>query len=404
MRVLWPTGVCRRGRAASSGTRSRPASRTSCPNASSSGWIAGHGILRMADQPHSAARGRRGVVCYFRDISKSRPGARGAARGRQSQGRVSRHAGARASESAGAASQLAGGPEARRERAAERSPRRDHGPAVEPPRAARGRPDGGVAYHARRFELRREHGEPRSGASKRGRGQRAADPRRRTPPEHLDAGRSLMLDADPVRLAQIFGNLLNNAAKYSDKGGQIDVRRRGARATRPWSPSATRAMASSPNSCRSCSRCLREARSAQRNQTGLGSVSPWCGGWRKCTAAESRPKPGLGKGSRFTVRLPLNVRQVAAPKARRREHSSIASLSVLVVDDNRDAAESLAMLLSTAGAEVHVAHDGPTALAEFERASRTWCCSTSACPAWTATKWPAGCARSRAASASRSSR
>jgi CheY-like chemotaxis protein len=39
---------------------------------------------------------------------------------------------------------------------------------------------------------------------------------------------------------------------------------------------------------------------------------------------------------------------------------------VLVVDDNRDAAESLAMLLSTTGADVHVAHDGPTALAEFE--------------------------------------
>ena len=40
---------------------------------------------------------------------------------------------------------------------------------------------------------------------------------------------------------------------------------------------------------------------------------------------------------------------------------------MLVVDDNKDAAESLAMLLRTAGAEIHVAHDGPAALAEFER-------------------------------------
>jgi CheY-like chemotaxis protein len=76
---------------------------------------------------------------------------------------------------------------------------------------------------------------------------------------------------------------------------------------------------------------------------------------------------GVGKGSCFSVRLPLNIRQVAVPKARGREHSSIESLSVLVVDDNRDAAESLAMLLRTAGAEVQVAHDGPTALSEFER-------------------------------------
>ena len=76
---------------------------------------------------------------------------------------------------------------------------------------------------------------------------------------------------------------------------------------------------------------------------------------------------GVGKGSTFSVRLPLNVRHAAAPKARGREHSSIEELAVLVVDDNKDAAESLAMLLRTAGAEVRVAHDGPTALEEFER-------------------------------------
>jgi CheY-like chemotaxis protein len=76
---------------------------------------------------------------------------------------------------------------------------------------------------------------------------------------------------------------------------------------------------------------------------------------------------GIGKGSCFSVRLPLNVRQVAALKTRGRDHSSIDSLSVMVVDDNQDAAQSLAMLLRTAGAEVQVAHDGPAALAEFER-------------------------------------
>jgi CheY-like chemotaxis protein len=76
---------------------------------------------------------------------------------------------------------------------------------------------------------------------------------------------------------------------------------------------------------------------------------------------------GVGKGSCFSVRLPLNVEQAPTPRALRGEHSSIASLNVLVVDDNTDAADSLAMLLRTAGAEVHIGHDGPTALAQFER-------------------------------------
>jgi CheY-like chemotaxis protein len=75
---------------------------------------------------------------------------------------------------------------------------------------------------------------------------------------------------------------------------------------------------------------------------------------------------GIGQGSAFSVRLPLNSRTVAVARKQRRDASSIASLGVLVVDDNRYAAESLAMLLRTTGADVHVAHDGPAALEEFE--------------------------------------
>jgi CheY-like chemotaxis protein len=178
----------------------------------------------------------------------------------------------------------------------------------------------------------------------------------------------LLLDADPVRLAQIFANLLNNAAKYSDKAGQIEIaaRRDGDDALVTIRDSGD---GIAPDQLAKLFEIFtRGARSARRNQSGLGiglalvrRLTEMHGGR---VAAHSE---GIGKGSCFSVRLPLNVRRAAAPKAQRREHSSIASMGVLVVDDNRDAAESLAMLLRTAGAEVQVAHDGPSALAEFER-------------------------------------
>lgn len=177
----------------------------------------------------------------------------------------------------------------------------------------------------------------------------------------------LLLDADPVRLAQILANLLNNAAKYSDKGGQIEIaaRRDGDDALVTIRDSGD---GIAPEELGKLFQIFtRGERSARRNQSGLGiglalvrRLTEMHGGRVDATSE------GLGKGSCFSVRLPLNARKVAVARTRRREQASIASLGVLVVDDNRDAAESLAMLLSTTGADVHVAHDGPTALAEFE--------------------------------------
>ncbi len=178
----------------------------------------------------------------------------------------------------------------------------------------------------------------------------------------------LLLDADPVRLAQIFGNLLNNAAKYSEKNGQIEIaaRRDGEDALVTIRDSGD---GIAPEQLPKLFQIFtRGERSARRNQSGLGiglalvrRLTEMHGGRVEASSE------GVGKGSCFSVRLPLNVRQIAPPLARGREYSSIESLGVLVVDDNKDAAESLAMLLRTAGAEVSLANDGPTALAEFGR-------------------------------------
>jgi CheY-like chemotaxis protein/two-component sensor histidine kinase len=178
----------------------------------------------------------------------------------------------------------------------------------------------------------------------------------------------LLLDADPVRLAQIFGNLLNNAAKYSDKGGQIEiaVRRDGEDALVTIRDSGD---GIAPEQLPKLFDIFtRGERSARRNQSGLGIGLALV---RRLTEMHDgrveASSEGLGKGSSFSVRLPLNLQQPAAPQAHGRDHASIENLSVLVVDDNKDAAESLAMLLRTAGAEIRVAHDGPTALSEFAR-------------------------------------
>jgi len=178
----------------------------------------------------------------------------------------------------------------------------------------------------------------------------------------------LLLDADPVRLAQIFGNLLNNAAKYSDRGGQIEVtvRRDGQEAVVTIRDSGD---GIAPEQLAKLFEIFtRGERSSRRNQSGLGiglalvrRLTEMHGGRVEASS------DGVGMGSCFSVRLPLSVKEIAATKAGRRVHSSIDELSVLVVDDNKDAAESLAMLLRTAGAEIHIAHDGPTALAAFER-------------------------------------
>jgi len=178
----------------------------------------------------------------------------------------------------------------------------------------------------------------------------------------------LLLDADPVRLAQIFGNLLNNAAKYSDRGGRIEVtvRRDGQEAVVTIRDSGD---GIAPEQLAKLFEIFtRGERSSRRNQSGLGiglalvrRLTEMHGGRVEASS------DGVGMGSCFSVRLPLSVKEIAATKAGRRVHSSIDELSVLVVDDNKDAAESLAMLLRTAGAEIHIAHDGPTALAAFER-------------------------------------
>jgi len=177
-------------------------------------------------------------------------------------------------------------------------------------------------------------------------------------------GEPLELDADPVRLAQVFANLLNNAAKYTGNGGQITLRAERRDSHVVVSVRDNGAGIRSEVLPNVFEPFVQGERSYTRSQGGLGigltlarSIVVLHGGTIEARSA------GLGQGSEFIVRLPLLQPVAQAPAVEsRRPATRIAGQRILVVDDNVDAAESLGALLRCLGAEVFTVHDGPAAL------------------------------------------
>ena len=172
----------------------------------------------------------------------------------------------------------------------------------------------------------------------------------------------LWVHADPVRMAQVLSNLLNNAARYTDAGGRIvlEARAEGGDALITVTDNG---MGLTPAAIEGVFDMFSQADGRDsRAQHGLGiglalvrNLVEMHGG---NVGAHSE---GPGKGSRFEVRLPL-VEAGRAAAAHQPDEAAVIGHRILVVDDNRDAADSLALLLGMAGAEVEVAYDGPQAL------------------------------------------
>jgi signal transduction histidine kinase len=176
----------------------------------------------------------------------------------------------------------------------------------------------------------------------------------------------LIVQGDPARLTQIVSNLLSNAAKYQDEEGRIEltVERTETDAVLTVSD---RGIGIVPESLPSVFDLFSQARRLQHlADDGLGiglalvkNLTELHGGSIEAMS------DGAGKGSRFVVRLP---RAVGAPSSGGSPDETTAArfngppLRILVVDDNRDAATSLATLLRLGGHHVTVAHDGPRAL------------------------------------------
>jgi PAS domain S-box-containing protein len=176
------------------------------------------------------------------------------------------------------------------------------------------------------------------------------------------------IDVDVVRMAQALANLLNNAAKYTPKGGRVELT-----AGREGQQAVVRVrdtgLGISPEMLDRIFEMFTQVDAVgSRSQGGLGigltvvrSLVEMHGG---TVAADSA---GLGQGSEFVVRLPLaEPPRGSASRAEEDPAERPSARKILVVDDNRDAADSLVVLLRLAGQEVQVAYDGPSALAQAE--------------------------------------
>ena len=169
------------------------------------------------------------------------------------------------------------------------------------------------------------------------------------------------LDADPIRLAQAVSNCLNNAAKFTDRGGHIwlTAERAGGDAViivRDTGVGISRAMLPHVFEMFTQGEQTR-ARTFGGLGIGLTLVKRLVEMHGGTVAAEST---GLGTGSTFVLRLPavLDSSHCPQPQAEGPAHMSPPSLRILVVDDNGDAADSLAMLLRATGNDIRTAYDG----------------------------------------------
>jgi PAS domain S-box-containing protein len=178
---------------------------------------------------------------------------------------------------------------------------------------------------------------------------------------------AVYLDGDLTRLAQVFANLLNNAVKYTERGGRITL---AAERTGDTVVVAVRdtGIGIAPEQLPHIFEMFSQVTPAlDRSQGGLGiglslvrAIVELHGGTITASSA------GPGQGSAFVVRLPVAVSEhAAAPDAALAPPAPPAPATptrVLVVDDNPDAVESLAMMLRLMKHEVAIAHDGLEAL------------------------------------------
>ncbi|MDB5924172.1 MAG: hypothetical protein JWN13_3108 [Betaproteobacteria bacterium] len=176
----------------------------------------------------------------------------------------------------------------------------------------------------------------------------------------------LTVNGDRARLVQVFGNLLNNAAKYTDPGGRItlvvlhdkqnaivQVRDNGIGIAAEMRPRIFDLFAQAPVAL-------------GRAEGGLGIGLTLVRTLVELHAGRvTVDSAGVGQGSTFTVSLPLAVtlQPVRNPSiVPLKSKTAETALRVLIVDDNRDAADSMAVLLRLMGHEADVAYDGRTAL------------------------------------------
>jgi PAS domain S-box-containing protein len=178
----------------------------------------------------------------------------------------------------------------------------------------------------------------------------------------------IYLNADRARLAQVFGNLLNNSCKYTRPEGFVSVtaeRLDGEVLVKVKDNGA----GIPPEKLDSIFDMFMQVdRSSERSQGGLGigltlvkRLTEMHGG-----SIEAKSE-GEGRGSEFIVRLPVLIQPKAAAQPAPENLEAAPGRRILIVDDNRDSADSLAMLLEITGNQTYLAHDGEEAIEAIEQ-------------------------------------
>jgi CheY-like chemotaxis protein/nitrogen-specific signal transduction histidine kinase len=176
---------------------------------------------------------------------------------------------------------------------------------------------------------------------------------------------AVKLQADRARLSQVFSNLIGNACKFTPDGGHIRVEARveGERAVVAVRDDGIGIDAGDLDRVFDMFAQLDDSLERAHGGLGIGltlvrRLVEMHGGTVVAKSA------GLGAGSEFVVTLPLAPVRAAAPAPAAADGAAAVAqrMRMLVVDDNGDSAESLALLLSLAGHETHIARDGPEAL------------------------------------------
>ena len=174
----------------------------------------------------------------------------------------------------------------------------------------------------------------------------------------------ILVHGDFARLAQVFANLLNNAAKYTEPGGRITLtaKRRGSEVD--VAVQDTGIGLSHEQISKIFKMFTQIDPSGERGKSGLGVGLALAKTLVELHGGRIRAEsPGLGRGSTFTVSLPLLHDRLAGKDQTDEERSKASTVHrILIADDNHDAAMVLAMALRELGHELAVAHDGEEAL------------------------------------------
>ena len=174
----------------------------------------------------------------------------------------------------------------------------------------------------------------------------------------------LPVNADPIRIAQVFGNLLNNAARYGRRGGHVRMQVQRAPGREALVRVVDDGIGIDPDILPHVFELFTQGQSQATHAHGLGiglalvrSLVEQHGG--RVSAASDGP----GQGATFSVWLPLSNTHRRSAIAEPEIPAAPQGLRVLVVDDNQDAARTLGMALEASGISHQLAHDGPSALA-----------------------------------------